>query len=147
MVRAPIVDVQLSSGLLRQAAAKTLRCLGGSGHIAWQGQPASVFHPLGLSIHRTLTLHRQQPPTTPINRTCLRQAGYRQRWASQKSYNLRGRRLSHYYFNQMKFRKVKLISNQEFMVPQGIQRIDTKSTHGWQVRYHGTKYFSDRTPD
>ena len=47
----------------------------------------------------------------------------------------------------MKFRKIKLISDQEFMVPQGIQRIDTKSTHGWQVRYHGTKYFSDRTPD
>jgi hypothetical protein len=47
----------------------------------------------------------------------------------------------------MKFRRVNLPSGAEFNVPQGIQRIDTKSTHGWQVRYQGTKYFSDRHED
>lgn len=43
----------------------------------------------------------------------------------------------------MKFRKAHLPSGQTFDVPQGIQRIDSKSTHGWQVRYQGTKLFSD----
>lgn len=43
----------------------------------------------------------------------------------------------------MKFRKATLPSGQTFDVPQGIQRIDSKSTHGWQVRYQGTKLFSD----
>jgi hypothetical protein len=47
----------------------------------------------------------------------------------------------------MKFRQVKLPSGAEFKVPQGIQRIDTKATHGWQVRCQGTKYFSDRHQD
>ena len=47
----------------------------------------------------------------------------------------------------MKTRQVVIFSGQQFTVPQGIQRIDTKSTHGWQVRYHGTKMFSDHTPD
>ena len=47
----------------------------------------------------------------------------------------------------MKTRQVVIFSGQLYMVPQGIQRIDTKSTHGWQVRYHGTKMFSDHTPD
>jgi hypothetical protein len=32
-------------------------------------------------------------------------------------------------------------------VPQGIQRIDTRSTHGWQVRFQGTKMFSDHSSD
>jgi hypothetical protein len=43
----------------------------------------------------------------------------------------------------MKTRVVKLESGESFTVPQGIQRLDGKSTHGWQVRYHGTKYFAD----
>lgn len=43
----------------------------------------------------------------------------------------------------MKFREVTLASGQSFQVPQGIQRIDSKSTHGWQVRCQGTKLFSD----
>jgi hypothetical protein len=47
----------------------------------------------------------------------------------------------------MKFRKVVIFSGEKFTVPQGIQRIDTKATHGWQVRYQGTKMFSDHTPD
>ena len=38
----------------------------------------------------------------------------------------------------MKTRDVAIFSGHRFAVPQGIQRIDTKSTHGWQVRYHGT---------
>lgn len=47
----------------------------------------------------------------------------------------------------MKFRDVVIFSGKKFTVPQGIQRIDTRSTHGWQVRYGGTKFFSDHTPD
>jgi hypothetical protein len=47
----------------------------------------------------------------------------------------------------MKFRDVAIFSGQRFTVPQCIQRIDHGSTHGWQVRYQGTKLFSDGTPD
>jgi len=47
----------------------------------------------------------------------------------------------------MKFRSVVIFSGQQFEVPQNIQRIDTRATHGWQVRYDGTKMFSDHTPD
>lgn len=47
----------------------------------------------------------------------------------------------------MKTRRVVIFSGATFVVPQSIQRIDTKATHGWQVRYHGTKMFSDHTPD
>ncbi len=47
----------------------------------------------------------------------------------------------------MKVREITLFSGEQFTVPQCIQRIDTKSTHGWQVRYHGTKMFSDGTQD
>lgn len=46
----------------------------------------------------------------------------------------------------MKYRQVKLFSGKTFSVPQGIQRIDSHSTHGWQVRYQGTKFFSDGPP-
>lgn len=46
----------------------------------------------------------------------------------------------------MQFREVTLPSGQRFQVPQGIQRIDSKSTHGWQVRCQGTKLFSDGKP-
>jgi hypothetical protein len=47
----------------------------------------------------------------------------------------------------MKQRQVTLFSGRRFQVPQGIQRIDSLSTHGWQVRYQGTKFFSDGAPD
>lgn len=47
----------------------------------------------------------------------------------------------------MKLRDVVIFSGDSFAVPTGIQRIDTRSTHGWQVRYQGTKMFSDHSPD
>jgi hypothetical protein len=43
----------------------------------------------------------------------------------------------------MKTREITLASGETFTVPQGIQRLDSKSTKGWQVRYQGTKYFPD----
>jgi hypothetical protein len=43
----------------------------------------------------------------------------------------------------MKVRKVRIPSGKTFTVPQGVQRIDSTTTHGWQVRYQGTKFFSD----
>jgi len=43
----------------------------------------------------------------------------------------------------MKTREVTLASGEMFTVPQGIQRLDSKTTRGWQVRYQGTKYFAD----
>jgi hypothetical protein len=43
----------------------------------------------------------------------------------------------------MKQRKVKIHTGKSFTVPTGVQRIDSDSTHGWQVRYQGTKFFSD----
>lgn len=45
----------------------------------------------------------------------------------------------------MKTREVTLPTGERFTVPQGVQRLDSKSTRGWQVRYHGTKYFGDGT--
>lgn len=45
----------------------------------------------------------------------------------------------------MKTRNVTITSGQQFTVPQGIQRLDSSSTRGWQVRYQGTKYFADGT--
>jgi len=47
----------------------------------------------------------------------------------------------------MKFRHVVLFNGQAFEVPQGIQRIDHLATHGWQLRYGGTKMFSDHSAD
>jgi hypothetical protein len=47
----------------------------------------------------------------------------------------------------MKFRHVVLFSGEAFTVPQGIQRIDHRATHGWQLRYGGTKMFSDHSAD
>ncbi|WP_395703101.1 hypothetical protein [Aquabacterium sp.] len=46
----------------------------------------------------------------------------------------------------MKFRDVVIPgTGEQFSVPQGIQRIDSPSTHGWQLRYRGeTKLYSDR---
>ncbi len=43
----------------------------------------------------------------------------------------------------MKYRTVKLANGETFTVPQGIQRLDSASTHGWQVRCDGTKFFAD----
>jgi hypothetical protein len=43
----------------------------------------------------------------------------------------------------MKTRQVTIYNGEQFQVPQGIQRIDTHNTHGWQVRYQGTRFFSD----
>lgn len=43
----------------------------------------------------------------------------------------------------MNIRDVVLPNGQRFEVPQGIQRIDHKTTHGWQLRYAGTRLFSD----
>lgn len=43
----------------------------------------------------------------------------------------------------MKIREAVIYTGEVFDVPQGIQRIDTQATHGWQVRYGGTKLFSD----
>ena len=43
----------------------------------------------------------------------------------------------------MKVRKITIFSGEIFEVPQGIQRIDHRATHGWQLRYGGTKLFSD----
>lgn len=47
----------------------------------------------------------------------------------------------------MKTREVVIFSGKRFKVPQGIQRIDHRATHGWQLRYGGTKLFSDGTQD
>jgi hypothetical protein len=47
----------------------------------------------------------------------------------------------------MKFREVMIFSGETFQVPQGIQRIDHRATHGWQLRYNGTKLYSDHTSD
>jgi hypothetical protein len=44
----------------------------------------------------------------------------------------------------IRIREVVLASGQSCQVPQGIQRIDHRATHGWQLRYgRGTRLFSD----
>lgn len=47
----------------------------------------------------------------------------------------------------MRFRDVTIFTGTHFSVPQGIQRIDHRATHGWQLRYGGTKLFSDHSND
>ena len=47
----------------------------------------------------------------------------------------------------MNTRDVVIFSGERFVVPQCIQRIDHLSTHGWQLRYGGTKLFSDHSQD
>lgn len=47
----------------------------------------------------------------------------------------------------MKTREVVIFTGAKFTVPQCIQRIDHHSTHGWQLRYGGTKLFSDHSND
>lgn len=43
----------------------------------------------------------------------------------------------------MKTRDVVIHTGERFRVPPHIQRIDHRSTHGWQLRYGGTKLYSD----
>ncbi len=47
----------------------------------------------------------------------------------------------------MKLREVVIFSGQVFQVPPCVQRIDHRATHGWQLRYGGTKLFSDHSND
>ena len=47
----------------------------------------------------------------------------------------------------MKTRQVTIFTGDRYEVPQCIQRIDHQSTHGWQLRYGGTKLFSDHSQD
>lgn len=47
----------------------------------------------------------------------------------------------------MKTRSIVIFNGDTYDVPQGIQRIDHRATHGWQLRYGGTKLFSDHTSD
>lgn len=47
----------------------------------------------------------------------------------------------------MKFREVVIFNGDCYDVPQCIQRIDHRATHGWQLRYGGTKLYSDHSND
>lgn len=47
----------------------------------------------------------------------------------------------------MKVRTAVIFNGDVYQVPQGIQRIDHRATHGWQLRYGGTRLFSDHTND
>lgn len=47
----------------------------------------------------------------------------------------------------MNTRDVVIFSGERFEVPPCIQRIDHLSTHGWQLRYGGTKLYSDHSND
>lgn len=47
----------------------------------------------------------------------------------------------------MKYRKVVIFSGHVFQVPDHIQRLDTKNTHAWQLRYGKWKTYSDHTND
>jgi hypothetical protein len=45
----------------------------------------------------------------------------------------------------MKLRDVVIFTGKRFKVPPGIQRLDHQATHGWQLRYGGTKFFADQS--
>lgn len=47
----------------------------------------------------------------------------------------------------MKTRHVVIFNGDAYDVPQGIQRIDHRATHGWQLRYAGTRLYSDHSND
>jgi hypothetical protein len=47
----------------------------------------------------------------------------------------------------MKVRTTVIFNGDTYQVPQGIQRIDHRATHGWQLRYGGTRLFSDHSKD
>ncbi len=43
----------------------------------------------------------------------------------------------------MKLREIVIFNGDTHRVPQCIQRIDHRATHGWQLRYGGTRLYSD----
>jgi len=47
----------------------------------------------------------------------------------------------------MEYREAVIFTGERFQVPDHIQRIDKKGTHGWQLRYGKWKMFSDHTAD
>lgn len=47
----------------------------------------------------------------------------------------------------MKYRKVQIFTGRTFQVPERIQRLDSGSTHGWQLRLGRSKMFSDFSSD
>lgn len=47
----------------------------------------------------------------------------------------------------MKYRDVVIFSGHRFQVPEHIQRLDSKNTRAWQLRYGKWKTFSDHTAD
>jgi len=47
----------------------------------------------------------------------------------------------------MKYRMVVIFSGHRFQVPEHIQRLDSKKTRAWQLRYGIWKTFSDHTTD
>ncbi|MBI5717919.1 MAG: hypothetical protein HZC37_09570 [Burkholderiales bacterium] len=47
----------------------------------------------------------------------------------------------------MLYREVEIFNGDRYRVPQCIQRIDHRATHGWQLRYGGTRLFSDGSKD
>lgn len=47
----------------------------------------------------------------------------------------------------MIYREVEIFNGDRYRVPQCIQRIDHRATHGWQLRYGGTRLFSDHSSD
>jgi hypothetical protein len=47
----------------------------------------------------------------------------------------------------MTYREVEIFNGDRYWVPQCIQRIDHRATHGWQLRYGGTRLFSDHSND
>ena len=47
----------------------------------------------------------------------------------------------------MKYREVVIFSGHRFQVPEHIQRLDTRNTRAWQLRYGKWKTFSDHATD
>lgn len=47
----------------------------------------------------------------------------------------------------MKYREVVIFSGHRFQVPEHIQRLDSKNTRAWQLRYGKWKTFSDHSTD
>lgn len=47
----------------------------------------------------------------------------------------------------MKYREVSIFTGTSFKVPEHIRRLDSKRTHGWQLRYGKWMMFSDHSND
>lgn len=47
----------------------------------------------------------------------------------------------------MNLREVAIFNGDRYRVPQCVQRIDHRATHGWQLRYGGTRLYSDHSND